>query len=387
VYVHIPFCRARCTYCDFNTVTTLSRDDQNQYYRALLWEWAARALPDGPVVSVFFGGGTPSLAPPEAIGAVLEAIDARRRMLPDAEVTMEMNPGTVTLERLRAYRASGVNRVSLGVQAAQQHHLERLNRRHDFADAASAVTWARAAGFDNLNVDAIYGLPDQTFAEWQETVDRLTALAPDHLSLYRLQVEAGTPLARDIAHGRQRLPDADLAADMADWAEAELPARGYPRYEVSNYARPGRESVHNRLYWELAPYVGLGAGAHSFLAPERRANIRSIRRYVEAVREGRDPAAYCEVLPPSTLMGEYVWLGLREVRGIEPEAFRRRFGRPLDEAFPGVVERLLRQGLLTYHDGRLQATVRGLSVLNRLAEQFLEAAPAPEPLERNVTRT
>jgi oxygen-independent coproporphyrinogen-3 oxidase len=384
VYVHIPFCRARCTYCDFNTVTGTPPARQHAYYDALLREWAARDLPDGPVVSVFFGGGTPSLADPPVIAAILDAVRTRVPLAPDAEVTMEMNPGTVNPDRLAGYRAAGVNRVSLGVQAAQDHHLRRLNRTHDFNEAVRAVEWVRAAGFDNLNLDAIYGLPGQTLAEWQETVQALLALAPDHLSLYQLQVETGTPLARDVGRGRLHLPDPDRVVDMAEWAEATVPAHGLARYEVSNFARPGRESVHNRLYWRLLPYVGIGAGAHSFRAPERRWNIRGIGRYIDTVHRGEDPAEGREVLPARVLAGEFVWLGLRETRGIRLSEFAARFGRPLTAAFPGQVERFCRDGLLTLEGDRLVATPRGLSLLNRIAAEFLEAVevgpPTPVPV-------
>jgi oxygen-independent coproporphyrinogen-3 oxidase len=376
VYVHIPFCTARCTYCDFNTATGVASVDQRRYYDALLAEWQARTIPPGPVVSVFFGGGTPSLAPPDAIQRVLEAVAGRARLDPAAEITMEMNPGTVSPTTLQGYRAAGVNRVSLGVQAAQPHHLVRLNRQHGFGEARTAVQWAREAGFQNLNLDAIYGLPDQTLAEWQETVEALLALAPDHLSLYQLQVEAGTPLARDVAHGRQVLPDADRVADMAEWAERELPGRGLARYEVSNYARPGHESVHNRLYWECRPYIGIGAGAHSFVSPERRWNLRAIRRYTESAVAGVDPIGGQETLTAAVLMGEFVWLGLRESRGISLGAFQRRYGMRLEAAFPGTVERLMAESLLEREGDRLRATSRGLAVLNRVAEEFLTAQVA-----------
>jgi oxygen-independent coproporphyrinogen-3 oxidase len=382
VYVHIPFCRSRCTYCDFVTVTGADRDMKARYYAALLAEWAGRTVPDGPVVSVYFGGGTPSLADPSVIARILEAIAARARLAPRAEITLETNPGTVDAARLRAYRAVGVNRLSIGVQAVQSHHLLRLRRGHRVEDARAAVAEARAAGFENVSADAIYGLPGQSLAEWQETVRALLDWGVDHLSLYALSVEPGTVLARQVDAGEAVLPDPEIVADMADWATEAVERRGLYRYEIANFARPGFESVHNRLYWTLEPYVGLGAGAHSFDGRRRRWNHRGLHAYIDAALGGRDPAAGEETRDLPALMGEYVWLGLRLRRGVSDAGFRARFGISVADAFPGAVAWGLGRGLLQWEAGHLKATARGFDVWNQVAERFLEALPEPAGLTR-----
>lgn len=388
VYVHIPFCVRRCTYCDFPVAVGMSGEDRRRYVDAVLAEWASESLPSGPIGSVYFGGGTPSLAEPQDIGRVLEAIAGRRRLIPGAEVTLEANPGTVTRERLASYRAAGVNRLSLGVQAAQTHHLAALHREHSVEAAHTAIRWARRVGIDNVSVDAIYGIPDQTLAEWRDTLRTLVSWEPDHLSLYGLQLEERTPLWRSVHRGETVLPSEDLVGDMGDWAETRLPAWGYARYEVSNFARPGFESRHNRAYWRHRPYVGLGAGAHSFSGAGRSGATRwwngpNVRRYVEDALAGRDVAAGCEQVDAAALAGEFVWLGLRETAGVSLAHFAETFGVTLSAAFPGVVDPLVRQHLLVQDGGRLYLTRRGLSVSNQVFHHFLRSAvsaPAADPL-------
>lgn len=373
VYVHWPFCPTRCTYCDFAAIVDRGRVPPERYAAAVLAELERVPLPDGPVRSVFFGGGTPSLAPPAFIGRVLEALWRRRTLADGAEVTLEANPGTVDVRRAAAWRAAGVTRLSLGVQAVQDHHLAALGRDHTVRDAEAAVAAARAAGFDNLNCDLIYGLPGQSPAEWEDTLAWVGRWAPEHVSAYQLEVEPGTRLWRSVRRGETAPPDPDRVADLAMIAEARLPALGFRRYEVSNWARPGRESVHNRLYWTLAPYVGLGAGAHSFDGRTRRWNVRGVVAYLRAMEAGRSPEAGREDLDVGRLAGEFVWLGLRQVEGVRLDTFRLRFGRPLDEAFPGVPERLERLGLLESDGVRLRLSRRGLDLYNRVAQEFLRA--------------
>lgn len=376
VYVHVPFCVRRCTYCDFPIVVGMGAAERSRYLDAVAAEWAAEALPPGPVATVYFGGGTPSLADPRDIGRLLDAIAARASIQSGAEVTLEANPGTVTAESLRAFRQAGVNRVSLGVQAVQPHHLRRLHRQHTVAEAHVAVRQMRRAGFRNVSVDAIYGLPSQTLAEWRETLSCLTSWEPEHVSLYALQVESGTPLARAVGRGDAVLPADDLAGDMGELAEVLLPAEGYRRYELSNFARPGRESRHNRAYWRHQPYIGVGAGAHSFSGPgphgaRRWWNGRHVRAYMAAALGGHDPTAGEEHLTRSELAGEFLWLGLREVDGVSEAAFQEAYGRSLAEAFPGVVEGLVAQHLLWRTGGQIGLTRRGFSVSNPVFARFL----------------
>lgn len=382
VYVHVPFCVRRCTYCDFPIVVGLSAAARSRYLDAVLAEWTRETLPPGPITSVYFGGGTPSLADPRDIGRVLAALAARAAIPSGTEVTLEANPGTVTASQLADFRQAGINRVSLGVQAAQSHHLRRLHREHDVADAHRAVRQLRRAHFDNVSVDAIYGLPDQTLAEWHETLRCLTSWEPEHVSLYALQVEEGTPLARSVGRGMAALPGEDVVGDMADLAETSLPAKGYRRYELSNFSRPGRESRHNRAYWHHQPYIGVGAGAHSFSGPgptgaRRWWNGRHVRAYMAEALAGRDPATGEEQLSMAQLAGEAVWLGLRETAGVSLSAFRERFGIPLDQAFPGVLGPLVAGHLLRRTPDTIHLTRRGMAVGNQVFTRFLTAALPP----------
>ncbi|NMP22999.1 radical SAM family heme chaperone HemW [Sulfobacillus harzensis] len=377
LYVHIPFCQARCTYCDFNTVTGMSTDDHRRYRDALIREWENEQPISGPLVSIFFGGGTPSLVDASHLTAVIDAVDQRLGGISDTvEITVETNPGTVTSAKLRQWRQAGVNRLSIGAQALQNHHLLALNRIHDVTAIHSTVAMARAEGFANISLDAIYGLPGQTMEEWQETVAGLLALNPVHLSLYALMVEAGTPLKNQLDRGEKRLPDGDLTADMADWAEVRLEQAGLNPYEISNFARPGMESRHNQLYWQLAPYLALGAGAHAYRPGLRWWNVRGVRRYMEFVESGQDPKDGEERLSPEEEMREYLWLGLRQRRGVSPETFLERFDRTPHEAFGSVLERLLQQGLVESDPTRIQLTRRGRDLASLVARELVDAPVA-----------
>ncbi len=377
LYVHIPFCQARCTYCDFNTVTHMGVDDHQSYMDALAAEWERAILPSGRLISVFFGGGTPSLVDPSLIGRFLDVVRERvREFGPDVEVTLEANPGTVTREHFVKLRQVGVNRLSIGAQAMQESHLKALNRIHGVTDIRRAVSDARDAGFDNVSLDAIYGLPAQSFAEWQETLTELLKLKPDHLSLYRLQVEEGTPLADGVRKGTLIMPDDDRMADMADFAEATLDDRGFVHYEISNWSRPGFDSRHNQLYWTLNSYLGLGAGAHSYHEGRRWWNYRGVRRYIETQRAGEPALDDGEILSHLEQMREYVWLGLRRQRGVNRERFHTKFHEHLDEVFETTVAELTDLGLVESQDAILKLTGRGRDLANTVFRKFMaEVAP------------
>lgn len=375
VYVHVPFCVARCAYCDFAIHLTTDEAVHARYYDALVREWETRASGPGPVVSIYFGGGTPSLAPPAAIARIISAIKHLSPVAADLEVTLEANPGTVTEDTLHGYREAGVNRLSLGVQAADTQILKAMNRTHNFVQAVEAIGWARAAGMDNVNLDAIYGYPGQELADVERTVQALLDQEPEHLSLYQLQVEPGTPLARDVSRGRAALPDPDLTADMADRAAELSEAAGLRRYEVSNFARPGRTSRHNRLYWNQDPYVGLGMAAHSFDGRRRSWNVRSLSGYLARVEAGQPSELSGETLGQEALMSEFVWLGLRQVDGIAALNFSQRFGVTLESRFGSVIEPLRRSGLIAAERGRLFLSPRGFEVMNRILPEFLPESP------------
>src|SRR3990170_5784166 len=264
LYIHIPFCTLKCAYCDFNSYAGL-KELVRPYVDALIAEitlWAEFAR-GRPVATVFFGGGTPSLLPLPEVERVTSALRERFELQAGAEVTLEANPGTVDLAYLRSLLALGVNRLSLGVQSFHDDELAALDRIHSAAEAKEAYRWALEAGFHRLNLDLIYGLPEQPMARWQATLEQAIELGPDHLSLYALTVEEGTKLAYDIDHGRLPGPDPDAQAAMYEWSLERLARAGYQQYEISNWSRPGQECRHNLTYWRNGEWLGLGAGAHS----------------------------------------------------------------------------------------------------------------------------
>lgn len=340
VYVHIPFCQHRCDYCAFATWTDRHglMADYAAACRREITEMIESKAP--PATSVFFGGGTPSLLPATLLVSILQAITRR----PDAEITVECNPETVTPPLLEAYQEAGVNRLSFGVQSLAPHVLEALGRRHEPAAIEQAVRLARQAGFKSLNLDLIYGAAGESLTDWAATIDAALALEPDHLSAYALTVEAGTPLARD----RERWPDDDDQADKYLLADARLEAAGFEWYEISNWARPGHQCRHNRLYWAQGDYRGIGCAAHSHRAGHRWWNVRTPERYIGLVASGHSPVAGEEVLDAATRSHEAAQLRLRTRDGVPAAAL------PADGALDGLLDRCGDRVVLTPR-GRLLA--------------------------------
>jgi oxygen-independent coproporphyrinogen-3 oxidase len=389
LYVHIPFCQSKCSYCDFNSYAGLESLVE-PYVSALLAEMALwrEATQHMRAATVFLGGGTPSVLPLAEVERITTALHQRFRLTGDAEVSFEANPGTVDSPYLQALRSLGVNRLSLGVQSFHDDELATLGRIHTAAEAREAYHTARRAGFDNVNLDLIYGLPRQTMTAWQDTLREATALRPDHLSLYTLTVEKGTPLADDVAHGRLPPPDADLAADMYLWAEDALAAAGYQHYEISNWALPDRQCRHNLAYWLNEPYLGLGAGAHSCFGGFRFANVKDPRRYIPLVKEnaqgdgraadglapflaGLRHVASAEQVTAARAMAETVVLGLRLTEGLPLRDFRRRFGQELMSVYGAQVEELETLGLLERANGCLRLTANARLLGNEAFQRFL----------------
>ena len=314
VYVHVPFCARRCDYCDFATWTD-RHHLMEAYADACVTDLRRRSAagPFPPATSVFFGGGTPSLLPAERLVAILEAVPRA----PGAEVTVECNPDTVTPGLLDAYRAGGVNRLSFGVQSMAPHVLAALGRTHDPAGVERTVETARAAGFENFNLDLIYGAAGETMADWRATLDAALALDPPHVSAYALTVEPGTPLARRIGAGEVAAPDDDDQAEKYLVADAALTAAGRPWYEISNWARPGRECRHNLLYWAQGEYLGIGCAAHGHTPVGRRWwNVRTPDRYIALLAEGAGAEAGHEIVDGADREGEAAMLALRTRRGV-----------------------------------------------------------------------
>jgi oxygen-independent coproporphyrinogen III oxidase len=400
LYLHIPFCSLKCAYCDFNSYAGLD-ELVEPYCDALTDEiglWG-EVLRERPVPTVFFGGGTPSLLPLRQVERITGALRQSFVLEEDGEVSLEANPGTVDLEYLRGLRATGVNRVSFGVQSFHDDELGALDRIHSVEEAVQCYSWARQAGFERINLDFIYGLPEQSMGRWQATLERAIDLAPDHMSLYALTVEEGTKLAYDIDHGRTPEPDEDMQAQMYEWSCERMSEAGYKQYEISNWCKPGQESQHNLVYWRNGEWIGMGAGAHSHWGRPhpsasnqqpgcRFAAVYSPRRYVELVREavaaGVDADAeprevlrqmrqvtYVEEQAPDTAMADAAILALRLNEGLEVAEFERRYGVELGEAYGPALAEMTDAGLLERVNGALRLTPQGRLLANEVFVRLL----------------
>ncbi|BAD39468.1 radical SAM family heme chaperone HemW [Symbiobacterium thermophilum] len=412
LYVHIPFCLHKCGYCDFNSHAGSDRAEQAHYVDALLREmelWATRPEVAGEQVStVYVGGGTPTLLEGAELARVLRGVREHFRLAPDAEVTVEGNPGTVDVEGEKLHLAvqAGATRLSLGVQARQRHLLERLGRIHDALQVEAAVKAARRAGFANLNLDLMYGLPGQTPADFRETVSWALGLGPTHISAYSLIIEEGTPFYHAYLAGRLHLPPEEAEEQMFLEGKALLEAAGFEHYEVSNWARPGFRCRHNLIYWRNEHYLGLGCGAHSFLrlaaplsnlgpprpgltasrvqggSPVETApglpgqqyrfwNLKHPGAYRAALERGVLPVEAGEVVDRRAEMAETMFMGLRLLEGVSGERFEARFGVSIADVYGPDVDRLRREGLLEWAEGALRLTPRGLRLGNRVWEAFV----------------
>lgn len=389
IYLHAPFCRHRCSYCDFNTYAGLD-DIIPGYVSALAREIDLLASGAGmrlPVHTLFFGGGTPSLLSIRQLESLLGALESGFDLLPGLEATLEANPGTVSLPYLKDLRALRINRLSLGMQSANPGELRLLEREHEFEDVQRAVEWARAAGFDSINLDLIFGLPYQNLVQWKYTLDQALALRPEHLALYALTLEHGTPLHNQVGKGLLPEPDSDVAADMYEYASEQLSDSGYRQYEISNWALEdncGKVMAcrHNLQYWRNLPYLGLGAGAHGFAGGFRTANVLAPGAYIQRLSEGKQPQfprtpASAEVRPidAQTEIAETMIMGLRLTQeGVSARAFAARFGAALPELFGKQIERLCASGLLEWAGDQgdiLRLTTRGRLLGNRVFIEFL----------------
>lgn len=375
LYVHLPFCRQKCFYCDFPSYAG-QEGRMAVYVEALLGELAREGAPLraawGPPRTVYLGGGTPTALPPALMERLLAGLREFLAAAPDAlEFTCECNPGTVDAAYLSLLRAGGVNRLSLGVQTFDDALLRRIGRIHTAAQARAAVRQARAAGFQNISLDLIYGLPGQTLAGLEMSVQQALALAPQHISIYGLQVEEGTAFARAQAAGRLALPSDEESEAMYDYMTAALPAAGYARYEISNFARPGFESRHNLGYWQDVPYLGVGAAAHSYLDGQRYENPRGIEEYLAALRESGRARREEEPLTRATSMEEFAFLALRTARGIDRARFAARFGCELASVYADAIARMRARGFLEEDAQGVRLTPLGMKYGNWVFEAFL----------------
>ena len=367
IYIHWPFCAAKCPYCDFNSHVRHAPVDEARFAAAFARELAhfAALTPGRTVSSVFLGGGTPSLMRPETVAALLDAVAALWPVRPGAEVTLEANPSSVEASRFRGYRAAGVNRVSIGVQALHDGALKALGRIHSVAEARGAVEIARAA-FPRLSFDLIYARPGQSLGEWRAELEAALALAADHLSLYQLTIEADTPFARLHAAGKLRVPEPDLAADFFALTQEVTEAHGIPAYEISNHAAPGAESRHNMTYWRYSDYIGVGPGAHGRITRDGEKRATATERHPETwlgrVETQGHGTVLEEQLTREEAADEMLLMGLRLREGIRPERYMELSGRSLN---PARLEFLLAENMIERSsDGRLRATREGWLVLD-----------------------
>jgi oxygen-independent coproporphyrinogen-3 oxidase len=405
LYFHIPFCTHRCAYCDFNTYAG-QEEMIPAYVEALCKEVeyvgrTAEGVGDKgkrEVHTVFFGGGTPSLLSPKQFDSIFQSIRSNFRLTGDAEITIEANPGTVSYENLLELRQSGINRISYGVQSANTEELRMLERIHTFFDVIEAVLDSRKAGFENLNLDLIYGLPEQTLQTWQTTVQRILDLHPEHISAYALTLEHGTPFGHWSAKGLLPLPDPDLAAEMYEWLSETLEKNGYVQYEISNWAKTNDEfrsfdslfsthhssfqCRHNLQYWRGLPYLAFGAGAHGYANGYRYSNVLRIRTYIERLSDPSTAVPF--PLTPATVnhhkqsicddMSEFMMTGLRLTQeGVKEQEFAERFGCSMHDVYGKEIAELLKLGLVDRVMGQgIRLTKRGRLLGNQVFIRFVD---------------
>ena len=367
-YVHIPYCIKRCGYCDFNTYTPSELQDgasleivSNDYIDAVLRE--LESAPKDQVPTIFFGGGTPSLLPAHDLGRVITAIKARNGLTSDCEITLEANPDSVTEEKLQGYLAAGFNRISFGMQSAQPHVLAVLDRTHNPANVKRAVDMARAAGFESISVDLIYGTPGESLEDWRSTVTEALSLDIDHISAYALIVETGTKLAAQIKRGELTMPNDDLMADMYLLVDQMCNDAGLNWYELSNWAKPGKECLHNIAYWKSANWWGLGPGAHSHVDAKRFWNVKHPTAYKQKLFAGESPIADSEDLTAEQLRDESIMLAIRMRTGLALSL--------LTDSAKENLEAYKSSGHLELIDGAFQLTAQGRLIADRLVREAL----------------
>lgn len=373
IYIHIPFCRKKCYYCDFPSFAGYETL-MEPYGTALSMEIEEKSLlleQLGPADTVYIGGGTPTVLP---LGVLARLIGKLRRTVPlksDAEITIEANPGTVDEEYLHALLECGVNRLSMGVQSFNDTILRAIGRIHTAEQAVRAVEMAKSAGFKNLSLDLMYGLPGQGLEDLKTSVETAMELAPQHISIYGLQVEDGTLFARQQEKGELRLPVDDIVEAMYDYMTEYLPDRGYVRYEISNFALPGYESRHNMGYWTDVPYLGMGAAAHSYMGDSRWNNVSSVEKYIKSVETGLPYRENEELLDRETEMEEFCFLALRMSAGIDKRAFQRKFDCPIGSVYNEAIEKMKARKLLEETEDHIRLTSLGMKFGNVVFREFV----------------
>ena len=380
IYIHIPFCVKKCAYCDFLSAPQ-DETTRNRYVEKITDEIRAHScnsqmIKRYQVTSIFLGGGTPSVLEPNQIIAIFDALRVNFSIADDAEITIETNPGTVTVQKLQAYKKCGINRISFGLQSANNEELKLLGRIHTYEEFLESYQLARKCGFDNVNVDLISAIPRQTVNRWEETLDKIITLDPEHISAYSLIVEEGTPFAKlygEGCSGEHELPSEEEERAIYYRTEAMLAQAGYHRYEISNYAKVGKECRHNLGYWERKEYLGIGLGAASFVDNTRYKNTDDLSHYMECSSDLSEIRENVEQLSLQEQMEEFMFLGLRKMVGVSTTEFKNTFGKSIDECYGEQIQRLMKQGLLERKDGHLMLTKQGIDVSNYVFREFLIA--------------
>lgn len=372
LYIHIPFCRQKCLYCDFPSFAGKANMMQ-AYVNALTAEIKSRRreYSKKKVVSIFFGGGTPTALETPMLEQLMQAVLESWDIAEDAEITTEANPGTLDGEMAAALKKMGFNRLSMGVQAWQNGLLQELGRIHTIEGFLENYQAVRKAGFENVNVDLMFALPNQTMEDWQETVKNITALQPEHISAYSLIIEEGTPFFDRYEKGLLEPASEELDREMYRWAVDYLEEKGYEQYEISNFAKKGRQSRHNRIYWQAEEYLGLGLGAHSYMEGKRFHNTYDLQTYIKAKGDTSLLKEEIEVITEEDALAEFMFLGLRLTEGVSFDRFRTRFGRELYEIYGTQVRELVEAGLLAEDATGIRLTRRGIDVSNVAFEKFL----------------
>lgn len=373
LYIHVPFCVEKCHYCAFVS-SAPEKNDLMEYPTLLMRELQLHATNAEAVASIYFGGGTPSLLQPLQLAQLLEGISGQVNLSTVAEITLEANPGTVDHMSLKAFRDAGVNRISLGIQSFDDRFLKCLGRIHTAEQSRQAFRDAREAGFKNISIDLIHSLPGQSLDQWRSDLMHAIQLCPEHISIYGLTVEEGTPFAHIYPADSPALADEDLSADMFELADELLMASGFEHYEIANYARPGYRSQHNSGYWKRDGYLGLGVAAHSFLRQGygiRFSNPDNLEEYRRGVTSGQLARVDEHRLTQGDAMAEYMFLGLRLAEGANLTAFEREFGRSLESVYGSATADLIRLGLLIRKENVLTLTQRGMLLSNQVFSRFL----------------
>lgn len=367
LYIHIPFCRQKCLYCDFPSYCG-KENKMLSYSNSLSKE--IDNIKDRRINTIFIGGGTPTYLSLEGWNAIKRSIDKLNKS-EDLEFTVEGNPGTFDEEKLKLFKAMGVNRLSIGLQAWQDKHLKRLGRIHSSEDFVKSFFMARKLGFDNINIDLMFGLPSQSLEEWKETLERITELQPEHLSCYSLIIEEGTKFYDIYKQNELKLPDEDIERKMYMHTLEYLREEKYYQYEISNFSKENRECRHNLVYWNLEEYIGLGAAAHSYVGGFRYSNIREIDQYITMMDSTNSAVVEKKKNSIKDNMEEFMFMGLRKIRGISIEKFNKKFKISIYEVYGDVIEKYKKKNLLIEAEGQLFLTSKGTEISNSIMSDFM----------------